>query len=251
VISAPLDRRRTALAWSTVLSLVVHALLLGAVFALLARVIVPRGTPESISQVTISSVEHYTAPKTPPVRRVVHHVAVATAAARPSRHELAKQAPRAALQPAPHPPTLEARLNRDRSAFARVVAQLDRSNDPHAIPTIDPATQESTMKSYAFQTPSSLRGEEHGNGLITPTTSWHDNGMDCYYGRYEYTYPDGAEESGAIAWHFCYEPDADPFKEPPHPMPFPPPPVGYVLPPGTYLPPIEKDFYEHWAAQDS
>lgn len=125
---------------------------------------------------------------------------------------------------------------------------LTKSDDPHAIPTIDPASQGSTMKTYQFQIPASMRGDEHGNGLITPTASWHDRGLNCYYGRYEYTYPDGAEESGSIAWPFCYDPGADPFKEPPHPMPFPPPPVGYVLPAGTDLPPIEKDFYERWAA---
>ena len=32
------------------------------------------------------------------------------------------------------------------------------------------------------------------------------DGEDCYYGRYEYTYPDGARESGNISWPFCYDP---------------------------------------------
>jgi len=208
---------------------------------------VPQGARESISQVTVASIERYHPPKTPPVRRV-HHRPVIVAPAQTARHELAKNEPHAASQPVRHPATLESQLNRDRAQFARKVAQLNASNDPHAIATIDPASQESATKSYAFEVPSALRGEEHGNGLISPTTSWRDHGLDCYYGRYEYTYPDGAEESGAIAWPFCYEPGADPFKEPPHPMPFPPPLVGYVLPAGTYLPPIEQDFYEHWAA---
>ncbi|HZZ01069.1 MAG TPA: hypothetical protein VFE36_16020 [Candidatus Baltobacteraceae bacterium] len=215
-------------------------------FALLARAIVPQGSREKVSQITIASIEKMQ-PKTPPVHRPKPR-AIVTVPAAPAPHELSKEVPNAVPQPPRRKASVESQLDRDRTRFAREVAQLNKSNDPHAIPTIDPASQESSVKTYAFQIPASLRGEEHGNGLITPTTSWHDNGLDCYYGRYEFTYPDGAEESGAIAWPFCYEPGSDPFKEPPHPMPFPPPPVGYVLPSGSYLPPLEKDFYDHWVA---
>ena len=246
MISAPLDRRRRALASSTVASLIVHALVLSVLFSILARTIVPQGSRETISQITVASIER-AEPKKPTVSRPKHRLAVKPPPA-PTLHELSKPVPHAAPEPPRRQATLESRLERDQAQFAREVAALNKSNDPHAIPTIDPASQGSTMKSYAFQVPASLRGDEHGNGIITPTTSWHDHGLNCYYGRYEYTYPDGAEESGSIAWPFCYQPGADPFKEPPHPMPFPPPLVGYVLPSGTYLPPIEKDFYEHWVA---
>jgi hypothetical protein len=246
VISAPLDRRRRALASSTIVSLIVHVLVLSVLFALLARAIVPQGTRESVSQITVTSIER-AQPATPTVRSAKRRLVVTPPATSPAQHELSKTLPHAAAEPPRHAP-LESRLDRDRAQFAREVAMLNKSDDPHAIPTIDPASQGSTMKTYQFQIPASMRGDEHGNGLITPTTSWHDHGLNCYYGRYEYTYPDGAEESGTIAWPFCYEPGVDPFKEPPHPMPFPPPPVGYVLPAGTDLPPIEKDFYEHWAA---
>lgn len=248
MISAPLDRRRRPLAWSTIVSLIVHALLLGVLFSLLARAIVPRGSRESVSVVTVASIEHAVVPKTPPVRRAEHR-SIVVPAARPAVHELAKETPYAVPQPVRRPVTLEAQLDRDSARFAREVAQLNKSDDPHAVPTIDPAMQGSTMKTYQFQIPASLRGEEHGNGIITPTTSWRERGRDCYYGRYEFTYPDGAQESGEIPWPFCYEPGADPFKEPPHPMPFPPPLAGYVLPAGTYLPPIEKEFYQHWVGQ--
>jgi len=245
VISAPLDRRRRALAWSTVVSLLMHAVLLGVLFALVARRFVPQGSPENVSQVTVASIERFATPKPAPVQRVHHRSVTIVTPAQTAHRELAKVEPHAAPQP-PHPLTLKERLQRDRAQFGREVAQLNSGNDPHAIATIDPGSQESSTKTYAFQIPSSLRGQEHGNGFITPTTSWKDHGLDCYYGHYDYTYPDGAEESGAIAWPFCYDPGLDPFKEPPHPMPFPPPLVGYVLPPGTYLPPLEKDFYDHW-----
>ena len=245
MISAPIDRRRRALAWSTIVSLTVHALVLGALFAALARAIEPQGSPESLSQITVASIARVQ--PTPAAVRSTHLRTIVPAAP-PAPHELSKHVTRAVAQLPRRVAAAESQLDRDRSRFAREVAQLNEGDDPHAIPTIDPASQEASVKTYSFQIPASMRGEEHGNGLITPTTSWHERGLDCYYGRYEFTYPDGAQEAGAIPWPFCYEPGTDPFKEPPHPMPFPPPPIGYVLPAGTDLPPIEKDFYDRWAA---
>lgn len=252
MISGPVDRRRRALASSTIVSLIVHALVLSVLFAILTPVIVPQGSREVVSQITIASIER-AQPEKPKVRREKPRLVVTPPAAAPALHELSKKTVSLA---APEPPprrhaTVASQLDRDQAQFAREVAVLNKNDDPHAIPTIDPASQGSTMKTYQFQIPASMRGDEHGNGLITPTTSWHDHGLNCYYGRYEYTYPDGAEEAGVIVWPFCYQPGADPFKEPPHPMPFPDPPVGYVLPAGTELPPLEKDFYEHWAAGGS
>lgn len=247
MISAPHDRRRRALASSTVVSLIVHAVALSVLFALPTSAIVPQGSRESVSQITVASIERVQR-TTPPVRTRRRRLLATPPATVPALHELSKETPRAAPEPPHRRAAVKSQLDRDQAQFAREVAELNKSDDPHAIPTVDPASQGSTIKSYAFQVPASMRGNEHGNGIITPTTSWRDRGLDCYYGRYEYTYPDGAEESGAIPWPFCYQPGADPFKQPPHPMPFPPPPVGYVLPAGTDLPPIERDFYEHWAA---
>ena len=125
---------------------------------------------------------------------------------------------------------IPSKIERDQAGFAREVAQLNKQNDPHAIPTIDPGSQESATKNYAFTVPSALRGSEHGNGFITPTRRWRDNGLDCYYGRYEFTYPDGSMEDGEIVWPFCYYPGADPFTQPPHRIPFPFPLAGFKLP---------------------
>ena len=245
MISARPDRRRKALASSTVVSLIVHALVVSGLSALLARAIVQQGSPETVSQITVASIQRIQPKTSPPVRSANRRVVAALP--EPALHELSKDVPHAIGQPAHTYRTVESPLSHDQAQFAREVAALNKSDDPHAVPTIDPASQGSTMKSYQFN-PASMNGDEHGNGFITPTTSWHDRGLNCYYGRYEYTYPDGAEESGAIAWPFCYPPGLDPFKEPPHPMPFPPPLAGYVLPPGTDLPPIEKEFYENWAS---
>jgi hypothetical protein len=143
---------------------------------------------------------------------------------------------------------LEQRLAADQSHFGQEVAALNKGNDVHVTPTIAPGGGGSSMKSYAFSPPGGGEGSRYGNGVITPTRHWvADDGRNCYYGRYELEYSDGASEDGEIPWPFCYAPSADPFLLPPHPIPFPLPLAGYVLPPGTELTPIERDVYDHWS----
>jgi hypothetical protein len=249
LISGKLDRRRRALFWSTIASGAIHFVLLTLLFYAAARLIIARGEREVVSQtetVTIKKEVQATPAPSHAARRVRQ---LASAPARPPRHELAKITPaQASPQPPLQRPPVPSKITRDEAGFAREVAQLNRQNDPHAIPTIDPASREPSIKTYSFDVASTSRGDEHGNGIITPTQSWNDNGHDCYYGRYEFTYPDGAEETGDIVWPFCFDPGSDPFKLPPHPIPFPLPVVGFKLPPGTQLPPIEKQVYEEWAA---
>lgn len=249
MISGPFTRRQRALAWSTLASAVIHLILLTLLFYAAARVLIPRGSKETISQTNPVSIEHIPrATPAPPRKHVVRVVKQQESApARTPRRELARVVHVAAPALPPSRPRVESKIERDQAGFSKEVAQLNRQNDIHAIPTIDPGSQESSTKSYDFAVPSSLRGSEHGNGIITPTDHWHENGEDCYYGRYEYTYPDGAMEDGNIAWPFCYDPRIDPFKLPPHPIPFPLPLPGYKLPPATQLPPIEKSVYDEWA----
>jgi hypothetical protein len=249
VISGTRYRRGRTLFWSTIASAVLHVLILTVLLYAVARLFVPRGEREVVSQTTSVSIERL--PPTPAPKRVVHHVRQRESAPATTPHqELAKVAVQATPQ-APHVHrTVTSSIERDEAGFSKEVAQLNQQNGAHAIPTIDPASQGSTMKSYHFDVPSTSGGDEHGNGIITPTQSWHDAGQDCYYGRYEYTYPDGAMEDGAIPWPFCYNPATDPFKRPPHPMPFPLPLPGYRLPPETQLPPIEKAVYDDWAGDN-
>jgi hypothetical protein len=233
-------------------SLALHAVLLTLLFRAIALIFIPRGAKETVTATTTITIQRpppsTPAPPSPrhPARVVVRHEA---APARVPPRELAK----VVHVPAPllprHPSAIPSKIERDQAGFAKEVAELNRANDAHAIPTIDPGSQESASKDYAFAVPSSLRGSEHGNGIITPTRSWHDNGRHCYYGRYEFTYPDGSEEDGEIVWPFCYDPGADPFTQPPHQIPFPFPLVGFKLPPDTQLPPIEKSVYQQWVAE--
>jgi hypothetical protein len=250
LISGKLDRRRRALYWSTVASAAIHIIVLTLLFYAIAHVFIPKGTKEVVAQRTVVTIEKAAqaapAPRRQP-RRIHHHEPPPAQVPRP---EIARITNRPAPPQVPHrAPSVPSRIERDEAGFAHEVAQLNEQNDPHAIPTIDPASRESYTKSYAFNVPSSMRGDEHGNGIITPVQSWHENGLDCYYGRYEYTYPDGANESANILWPFCFDPSADPFKLPPHPIPFPLPLLGFKLPPDAQMPPIEKSVYQQWATE--
>jgi hypothetical protein len=212
----------------------------------------PQGAGERVSEKTAISIDAPVKPTPAPRRRQVRKPVVAPPpAAAPMHHELAKEAVDATPQPPERPRKIVvSSIQRDREAFANEVAQLNHGNDPHAIPTIDPASAESASKSYSFDAGRSSNGDAHGNGIITPMRSWHERGLDCYYARYDYTYPSGASEEGTIPWPVCYDPGSDPFHEPPHPMPFPLPQAGYALPPGTEMPPLEKQVYDEWAASN-
>jgi hypothetical protein len=184
-------------------------------------------------------------PKVQPV------VAQVPPAAAPPKVELSREDKHAPPQPSapPKPTTLQSRIDSDSHNFANTVAKLNAQNGAHAIPTIDPATQGGSNKSYGFRAPEGRGSENEGYGLITATRSWRERGADCYYGRYELTNPDGSEESGDIVWPFCYDPGSDPFKEHRRDIPFPFPVAGFRLPPGTDLPPYEKTIYEMWVRQ--
>jgi hypothetical protein len=246
LISGKVYRRRRALLWSAIASAVFHLVVLTLLFSAIARIIVPRGAREVIAHTDVITLKKAELP-TPAPRKAAPRIRQRESApATTPRREIAREVPIPALhEPPPHTPTLPTRIERDEAGYAREVAQLNAQNNPHAIPTIDPSSRESSTKSYAFNVPSS--GDEHGNGIITPDRSWHERGLDCYYGHYEYTYPDGAMETGNILWPFCYDPGIDPFREPPHPIPFPLPVTGFRLPADAQMPPIERTVYNQWA----
>jgi hypothetical protein len=253
LISGKSDRRRRALLLSTVASAAIHFVVLTLLFYSIAHLIISQGVHqrETVAQTSILTVKKASVPSPAPRRTPKREPPTRQRPSAPAimpRQELAKETNQTA--PAQPPPrrNVPSRIERDEAGYAHEVAQLNAQDDPHAIPTIDPSSQESPTKSYSFDIPSSMSGEQHGNGIITPVQSWHEDGRDCYYGRYEFTYPDGAEEYGSIVWPFCFDPEADPFKLPPHPIPFPLPPVGFKMPPDTQVPPIEREVYEEWAA---
>jgi hypothetical protein len=172
LISGKIDRRRRALFWSVIASALVHLTLLTLILHEIARLFVLKGEPEVVSQTSIVTIKKQ-ALSTPSPPHEKHPVRQRSSApALTPRHELVKEteqpAPPAPRRPAPRLPS---KIERDEAGFAHEVAQLNEANDPHAIPTIDPASRESSTKSYAFDVPSSMRGDEHGNGIITPVQS--------------------------------------------------------------------------------
>lgn len=251
MISGTVDRRRRAFFWSTLASAAIHLIVLTLLFYAVSRILITRGSKEVVSQTRVLTIERLVHPTTatvaPRPHRTVRHQE--SAPAKVVHHELARMVTTAATPEPPQRPTVPSTIQRDTAGYAKEVAKLNALDDPHAIPTIDPGSRGSTMKSYAFNIPSSLRNEDQGNGIITPTQSWHDGGRNCYYGRYEFTYPDGAMESGNIVWPFCFDPASDPFKEPPHPIPFPLPVPGWRLTSDEPMPPIEKSVYQQWASE--
>jgi len=250
VISAATPRRRASFFFWLALAAAIHACGFALYWFLRPIFEIKTGTTETVSETTTIEIERRPTPRpsAPLPERRPHRQVVTVpppAAAAAPRHELARQSPTAPPQP-PRRPTPVNGIARDEASFSKEVAQLNKADDPHAIPTIDPATQGSSVKSYTFLP--STSGGSAGNGYIYPTTRWRAHGLNCYYGRYTYTYPDGSEEEGDIAWPFCYQPESDPFRLPPHPMPFPLPLAGFVLPEGTQLPPLEKKVYEEWVS---
>ena len=253
MISARAPRRRGSFAWSAAASALIHLALALLISLAVSHVRIVQGERERVTQTTFARIETRPRPtpqaRRPVVPRVQREVARAVAPAAAPRRELAREVA-ASSSPQPpqrHAPTMN--FASDEAGFAREVARLRAADDPHAVPTIDPSRRGASMKSYSFS-PSSVHGEQSGNGLITPVRSWRQGGDDCYHGRYEFTYPDGASETGDIAWPFCYDAALDPFKQAPHLIPFPLPLPGFRLPAGTTLPPIEKSVYQEWAARN-
>jgi hypothetical protein len=256
MISGTSDRRWRRLAWSAFAALILNVAILTAVLHIAPKLWGPKKGEEQIRSTTFLSLEKRQPPTPQPQAPVPQQhpkpvVAQVIPAPAPPRHELSRDDQNAPPQPPPppHQTTLQSRINTDMRGFTNTVAKLNAQNGAHAIPTIDPGTQGPPMKSYGFRAPAGQHVATEGNGIITPSQSWHERGEDCYYAHYEYTYPDGAEETGNIVWPVCFDPGADPFKEGRHEMPFPLPLAGYRLPEGTDLPPIERDVYSHWISE--
>ena len=130
-------------------------------------------------------------------------------------------------------PSVPSNIERDEAGYAKEVAQLNAQNDP-ACDSDHRAgiMRDPSRKAICVQRPSTLRGDEHGNGIITPTAALaRHTDADCYYGRYEFTYPDGSRSTAISCGRSATIRAPDPFKLPPHPIPFPLPLPGFDLPP--------------------
>jgi hypothetical protein len=166
--------------------------------------------------------------------------------------ELAQIRPNAPPQPRSAPrqraASLAEELAQQEVAFQQEARQLNANRSPISVATADPNARdtENTPFHAAFAGTRILQGK--GDGFLVPLRHWRSEGLNCYYGRYYWTYPTGGEEIAVIPWPFCYDPADDPIAHGVREFPFPLPLSGYRLPAGTPLQPIEKDVYEDWLA---
>lgn len=155
--------------------------------------------------------------------------------------------PRELARITPHAPSLAEQLAQQQAAFAHEAQQISHSN-AISVATADPRAHDAVTTPFraSFAGTQILSGK--GDGYLVPLQRWRDHGENCYYGRYDWSYPTGGDEEATIPWAFCYPPREDPIAHGEHEFPFPLPLPGYRLPAGTELQPIEKDVYDDWLA---
>jgi hypothetical protein len=227
----------------------------------------PRPTPELIESTSIVRMEHRPVPipqhpiaqPQPVQRRQAQPATKAPNRAEPTPEsrpaEIARLVPNAPPQPTPartvqKQASLSEMLAQQQAAFAKEAAQINAGNRaPISVATIDPNQEPVAHESYHMNFSGVPGFPNRGDGIITPQQSWRENGLDCYYGRYWYEYPDGHTESDTLPWAFCYPPRQDPFRLGIRRIPLPMPRPGYRLPAGTALTPIEKEAYDYWLSQ--
>ncbi len=165
--------------------------------------------------------------------------------------EISREVPRAASQPRAHAnaqQTLQEQLAQQETMFEQEARQMNANRAPLSAATMDPNRSPSSIHAYQVDLPGLPRRTDDGEGYFTKLQSWHDRGMNCYYGRYDWDYPEGGTESANIPWPFCFSPERDPVAAGVRTFPFPLPLSGYRLPSGTILEPIEKRVYDSWIA---
>jgi hypothetical protein len=80
--------------------------------------------------------------------------------------------------------------------FAQTIAQARTRSDPLAVPSEAPAGQ----KHFQVQMRGIYGYLRNGEGTITPTRQWSQDGYNYFYMNYETVYSDGVFEQGSIPW---------------------------------------------------
>jgi hypothetical protein len=161
-------------------------------------------------------------PPAPPVPQVVKKEEVAP---HPQRHELVAdkgkepappKKPDAKLevayaQPHQQPPSKQrlpysqqqiAALSRE---FSQTIAQEREHANPMDVQTAPPAG----LKEFKLQIQGIHSQLRSGEGIITPSRAWNQDGYHYYYINYELVYMDGQYESGAVPWPVRFRPRED------------------------------------------
>jgi hypothetical protein len=268
-------RERAVMTWAFIaalpLSLLWWLLLGWALFANIAALAklmgAPQAKPELVTTSTVVRIERKTVPipqqpqaRPQPLQRPQQQQAEKAEQhaqpipeARPT--EIARMMPNAPAQPTPaktvqKKASLSEILAQQQAAFAKEAAQISAANHaPISVATVDPNSAPAARQPFQMDISGIPGMPRHGEGIITPVRSWRDGGLDCYYARYWYEYPNGEREAGVIPWPFCFAPRLDPFLRGVHTMPMPFPMPGFALPSGTQLLPQEKETYDAWLSE--
>jgi hypothetical protein len=254
------DRRGAqTLFWAFVASVLIHALLVPALFWTWAKnvALAPQAPREWVIASTAVRIERRTVPRplarpaAPPPQRQVPTQTAAQQPAPPAaaRRELAHAAPTAPPQAPerptarPAPQSLAQQLAQQEQQFAQEVARLNRGDNPLSIA---PQSHESpsTYRRTYFDVPGHT-AREAVQAILFPLRHWRSGQAICYYVRYVAQFETGSNEQGVIPWPVCYPAGADAIAHPsyPHSVPMPVPQPDYVLPPGTYLTPLLQSIY--------
>jgi len=267
MISEERDQERGAktLLWAFVVSIVIHALILPAVFWSWTRSVLISQQPrerEWVVSSTAVKIERRTVPQprsrpTPPRPRqhapqrrpVVPQPRPQAVRPAAPRQEIARTAPAAPPQPQKRPqqtpePSLESQLERQQETFSQEVARLHEQNRPLSIAARREPPASAYRRTY-FDVPGHSHREEI-EALLLPMRHWLAKDMSCYYVRYIAQFTTGGSEDGVIPWPVCYPAGDDAMANPPYPhdLPIPTPQRDYVLPAGTYLTPLLRSIYE-------
>jgi hypothetical protein len=259
--------RGRLLLWATLLSMLIHALLipLAAWLSDLQLTFFQAKPPqrETIVASTAVRIERRPVPQprivarspSPRVRTPARPRSSVRAPSKAApRHELARAAPSALPQPVvrpakrPAPATFQQRIAQQEQAFSQEIAQLRARDNPLSLTTTAPAPAAAYRRTY-FDV-SGHRDADSVQVQLIPIRHWYTVATICYYTRYVAQYTHGGNEEGTIPWPICYPISGDRIANPPfvHDIPVPVPPPDYVLPPGTYLTPLLARIYANRAS---
>lgn len=244
-------RRARPLFWFTLLSAVLHVVVISLLATFLLRALFPVERKPQIINVAISSalrIEHRPVPQPvrqpTPAREQPKTIAQQQQVQAPVRAEPVRHHPSQRRELSrPQRPDLEARLAADNRAYQRTVAQLNAENNPLA-GDAQPSAAPAAPKRYTLDL-SGKFGKPHPEGVLYPLKRWIDGAYVYYYVRYTAEYADGSTEEGDVPWPIRFPVHADPFAHGIHEMPLPGPPDGYLAPEGIAMSPLVRNCYDH------
>ena len=251
-ISIRRTKRARPLFWYTLLSGMLHVLLLTAVARFFLSVVLPPNERQPTIVVSSSALRIERSARPQPARQP------SQSPPQPLPRPHAATQPQPTAQPPPPSRLAEhrepivkttasdrvaAQLQRDALAFAQTAARLSAKGSPLAgIATPAPMPASARRDSLDI---SGANGKPQPEGILYPLKRWTDGEYAYYYVRYLVHYDDGTIETGSVPWPIRFPLDEDPFAHGINHMPLPGPPASYVLPGDVPVTPLVRNCYAH------